>query len=177
MKIDLISIILPCYNERENVTRLVVAIHNELIDYNHEIIVVDDNSPDGTYRALADLNFPYVKPIIRTKDKGFANSIRCGVENSKGEIIVVMDSDFNHLPKYLPVMIANLNYFDCVIASRFLYFPLEKHYSVSRIVTSWMFNLFIRSILFSKVTENLFGFYAIKYFQEKAIAFQIYLVI
>ena len=162
MKTDLISIILPCYNERENVTQLVVAIHTELIDYNHEIIVVDDNSPDKTYQALIDLNYPYVRPIIRTANKGFANSIRCGIENSHGEIIVVMDSDFNHLPKYLPVMIDNIKYFDCVIASRFLYFPIEKHYSVPRIVTSWMFNLFIRSILFSKVTENLFGFYAIK---------------
>ncbi len=162
MSTQLISVILPCYNERENVTQLVVAIHNELINYPHEILVVDDNSPDGTYQAMIELNYPYVMPILRTADKGFAKSIRCGIENAKGDYIVVMDSDFNHMPKYLPIMIDNLKYFDCVIGSRFLYFPIEKHYSTSRIVTSWMFNLFIRIVLGSKVTENLFGFYAIR---------------
>lgn len=159
---ELISIVLPCYNERENVTKLVVEIHSQLIHYPHEIIVVDDNSPDGTYEAMKNLNYSYVNPLLRTNDKGLANSIRYGIENSKGDIIVVMDSDFNHLPKYLPVMIDNLKYFDCVIASRFLYFPAEKHYSVSRIISSWIFNIFIRVMLFSKVTENLFGFFAIR---------------
>lgn len=157
-----ISVVLPCYNEKENIIKIVPAIHKELIAYNHEIIVVDDNSPDGTYHAIIQKGYDYVKPILRTVDKGLAKSIRCGIENSSGDIIVVMDSDFNHQPKYLPMMIDNLKYFDCVIASRFLYFADEEHYSYFRIITSWIFNLFIRILLFSKITENLFGFYSIK---------------
>ena len=157
-----ISIILPAYNEKESLLKLMPAIHETLLAYDHEILVVDDNSPDGTYQAILDLNFSYVKVILRKADRGFAKSIRCGIENALGNILVVMDSDFNHLPKYIPIMIDNMKYYDCVIASRFLYFPLEKHYSLFRIITSWMYNLFIRIILSSGVTENLFGFYAIK---------------
>src|ERR1022692_1368723 len=104
---DCISVVLPCYNERENVSKLVVAIHDELREYNHEIIVVDDNSPDGTYQSLVAGSYPCVVPILRTKDKGFAKSIRCGIEIAKGNIIVVMDSDFNHQPKYLKFMVDN----------------------------------------------------------------------
>ena len=157
-----ISIVLPCYNEKENILALVPVIHEVLGAYEHEILVVDDNSPDGTYQAIKEKGYLYVVPILLTADSGFAKSIRCGIENAKGEIIIVMDSDFNHMPKYLPIMVDNMKYFDCVIASRFLYLPLEKHDSVFRIVSSWFFNLFIRMVLFSKVTENLFGFFAIK---------------
>ena len=157
-----VSVILPCYNEKENILKLVPVIHEVLLQYNHEILVVDDNSPDGTYEEIKKMNYEYAVPILRTTDRGFAKSIRCGIENSTGEIIVVMDSDFNHQPKYLPVLVDNIKHFDCVIASRFVYFPVEKHYSLFRIITSWMYNLFIRIILLSGVTENLFGFFSIR---------------
>ncbi|MFC1815192.1 glycosyltransferase, partial [Thermodesulfobacteriota bacterium] len=116
-----ISIILPTYNEKGNILLLIDAIHAELYDYNHEIIVVDDNSPDGTYQAVLGLNHPNVKTILRTENRGFANSIRCGIENAVGDIFVIMDSDFNHRPEYLPFMIQSLSHYDCVSASRFLY--------------------------------------------------------
>jgi dolichol-phosphate mannosyltransferase len=161
-----VSVILPCYNERGNVILLISEIHEQLGFCNHEIIVVDDNSPDGTYQAVTDCHLPYVKAILRTTDKGYAKSIRCGIENASGDSLVIMDSDFNHLPKYLPIMVENLKYYDCVIGSRFLYFPLENHYNIYRIISSWFFNLFIRLTLFSAITENLFGFFAIK---KKAI--------
>ncbi|MBI4945440.1 MAG: glycosyltransferase [Bacteroidetes bacterium] len=157
-----VSVILPAYNEKDSILMLVPAIHEAIAGYDHDILVVDDNSPDGTYKALLDLNLSYVKAILRETDRGFAKSIRCGIENASGDIIVVMDSDFNHLPKYLPIMIDNLKYYDCVIGSRFLYFPLEKHYNLFRIISSWMFNLFIRFTLLSGITENLFGYFAIK---------------
>jgi len=157
-----ISVILPAYNEKESLLKLIPAIHEALLDYKHEILVVDDNSPDGTHQAILDSKFSYAKVILRETDRGFAKSIRCGIENSSGEVLAVMDSDFNHLPKYIPIMIDNIKYYDCVIASRFLYFPLEKHYSLFRIITRWMYNIFIRLVISSGVTENLFGFYAIK---------------
>ena len=162
MMTDKVSVILPCYNEKENILKLVPVIHEFLKDYNHEILVVDDNSPDGTIDAIKEKNYEYVVPILRITDRGFAKSIRCGIETASGEIIVVMDSDFNHQPKCLPILIDNIKYYDSVIASRFLYLPLEKNDSLFRIVSSWFFNLFIRIILFSKVTENLFGYYAIR---------------
>lgn len=156
----MISVVLPAYNERENVIPLSNAIHEVIKNYDHEIIVVDDNSPDGTYNALVELNKEWLKPILRNKDRGFAKSIRCGIENAKGDIIIVMDSDFNHIPEYLPFMLASLNYYDCVSASRFLYGG--KMDSKIRHYLSWIFNIFVRIMTGGKITDSLYGYFAIK---------------
>lgn len=157
---DFISIVLPCYNELGNVSKLIVAINDELKGYNHEIIVVDDNSPDGTYQSLIAESFPCVVPVLRMKDKGFANSIRYGIEIAKGNIIVVMDSDFNHQPKYLKFMVDSISYYDCVSASRFQYGGTMD--SKSRHYLSWLFNIFTRVMTGGMVTDSLYGFFAIK---------------
>lgn len=155
-----ISIILPAYNEADSILKLIVSIHNHIADYKHEILVVDDNSPDGTYNIVKNAGLNYVKPILRLKDRGFANSIRCGIENATGIIIIIMDSDFNHQPKYLPFMIDSLNYYDCVSASRFVYGGDMG--GRSRHLMSWLFNIFVRIMTRGKVTDSLYGFFAIK---------------
>ena len=63
-----ISVILPTYNEKGNIVPLVKEIHSTLFEYDHEIIVVDDNSPDGTYQAVKDLKYKWVIALLRTKD-------------------------------------------------------------------------------------------------------------
>jgi dolichol-phosphate mannosyltransferase len=160
MKNNLVSIVLPTFNEKESIGVLVDEIHGKLAAYNHEILVVDDNSPDGTYQKLEELNHSHVRPILRTSDKGFANSIRCGIENANGDIIIIMDSDFNHQPKYLPFMIESLEFYDCIVASRFVYGGDMG--SRSRHTLSWLFNIFVRLMTGGKVTDSLYGFIAIK---------------
>ncbi len=156
----MISVILPCYNEIDSICLLVDEIHGKLVNYNHEILVVDDNSPDGTYKKLQDLNYPFLKPILRIKNKGFANSIRCGIENAEGDIIIIMDSDFNHQPKYLTFMVESLKFYDCILASRFVYGgDMGNRYRHSM---SWIFNIFVRIMTGGKVTDSLYGFIAIK---------------
>lgn len=160
MALDMVSIILPAYNEKDNLVPLIADIHKYLAAYDHEIIVVDDNSPDGTYGAVRDLNLPFVKPILRVEKRGLANSIRCGIENAKGDAIVVMDSDFNHKPEYLPFMIDSLRYYDCVVASRYLYGG--GMYSRQRLLMSWAFNIFVRLTVGGQITDNLCGYFAIR---------------
>ncbi|MEW6097392.1 MAG: glycosyltransferase [bacterium] len=155
-----LSVILPTYNERGNITLLIDAIHAELHEYDHEIIVVDDNSPDGTYEAILDLGYPFVKAILRTSSPGLANSIRCGLENANGNVFIIMDSDFNHQPKYLPFMIKALSYYECVLGSRFVYGG--KMDSRIRHLLSWYFNIFVRVLTGGKITDTLYGFFAIK---------------
>lgn len=155
-----VSVVLPCYNEKENLLKLVPVIHEILKDYDHEILVIDDNSPDNTYAALLELNLEYLVLILRETDRGFAKSIRCGLENATGDILIIMDSDFNHQPKYLPFMIDNLKYYDCVSASRFLYGGSMDH--PIRHMLSWIFNIFVRLMTRGKVTDSLYGFVSIK---------------
>ena len=139
-KANLASIILPCYNEKKNVIRLASRINEILKAYDFEILIVDDNSPDNTYSALRKLGIPNVIPILRTEGKGLANSIRTGLEKAKGESIVIMDSDFNHNPEYIPFLFENLKFYDCVSASRFLYGGIMD--SRMRHLLSWVLNVF-----------------------------------
>jgi dolichol-phosphate mannosyltransferase len=156
----LVSIVVPTYNEGGNIVPLVGAIHAALRDYEHEILVVDDNSPDGTYNIVADLGYDFLRPILRTENRGFANSIRCGLENAKGSILIVMDSDFNHQPKYLPFMVDALDYYDCVLASRFVYSGSMGHRT--RHLLSWTFNIFVRIVTGGMVTDTLYGYFSVR---------------
>lgn len=160
MNNQIVSVILPTYNESESIVLLINAIHTELGAYNHEIVVVDDNSPDGTYKSLMDLGLSYVKAILRTENRGFANSIRCGLENASGNVFIIMDSDFNHQPKYLPFMVSALSFYDCVSASRYIYGGGMDNWL--RHVLSSIFNLFVRAVTGGSVTDSLYGFIAIK---------------
>ncbi len=154
-----ISIILPTYNERRNVLPLIAAIEDVMRGREYEVLVVDDNSPDGTYAAVCELGRPRVRAILRTEDRGFAKSIRCGLEEARGDIFVIMDSDFNHQPKYLPFMIDALDGYDCVSGSRFVYGG--KMNSRRRHLASWGFNIFTRVMTGGQITDSLYGFVAI----------------
>lgn len=155
-----VSVIVPCYNERGNILQLIEAIHQELANFNHEIIVVDDNSPDGTFDLVKNKNYDYVRAFQRTSDPSLAKSIRAGLEYAKGEILVVMDSDFNHQPLYLPMMVNNVSYYDAVFGSRFVFGGTMD--SRFRHVASWVFNVFVRLVTGQSITDSLYGFFAIK---------------
>lgn len=160
MQPNFISIVLPCFNEKCNVVPLIHEIREVLINQPHEIIVVDDNSPDGTFQAVVDLDFSNVKAILRVTDPSFAKSIRTGIEASVGNIILIMDSDFNHEPSYLPIMVANCQFYDVVSGSRFVYGGSMG--SKFRHICSWIFNIFVRILTRRLVTDSLFGFIAIR---------------
>ncbi len=156
----MISVILPAYNERKNVPLLLVEIHEALGSREHEILLVDDDSPDGTAEVVKEMRLPYVQIVPRCGPRGFAASIFDGVVAAHGDLLVVMDSDFNHQPKYLPFMIENLKYYDCVSASRFLYGGWMD--GRVRFKASWIFNIFTRALTGGQVTDSLYGFFAIR---------------
>lgn len=155
-----LSVILPTYNEKGNIVPLIEEIKSRLRNTDHEIIVIDDNSPDGTYGAVKDARLQGVKVVQRTENKGLAQSIRCGIECSRGEILVIMDSDFNHQPCYISELIAGISQYDCVSASR--YVGEGRMNSRFRHFASGMFNRFINLTTGGTVKDNLYGFFAIK---------------
>ncbi len=158
--INKVSVILPTYNERENILLMIDILHSVLRHYEYEILVVDDNSSDGTYQTVLKLNDPCVRTILRTENRGLANSIRCGLENATGDVFVIMDSDFNHQPKYLSFMLQSLSHYRCVLASRFLYGGKMNNWM--RHFLSWIFNIFIRLMTGGTITDSLYGFLAIR---------------
>ncbi|OGX39045.1 MAG: hypothetical protein A3G91_03050 [Omnitrophica WOR_2 bacterium RIFCSPLOWO2_12_FULL_50_9] len=158
--IPAISVILPTRNERDNVVPLIDCIHQELRGYSYEIVVVDDESLDGTYGAVLFLDDFRVRVFLRRGESGLAHAIRQGIENSRGEVLIVMDSDFDHNPRSLRSLIRSLCGFDCVSLSRFLRPRLLG--VPPRQILSWIFNLFVRKMTGIELTDTLYGFFAVK---------------
>ena len=120
-----ISVILPAFNERLNLLAIIPEINEVLVGEGFqpsdvEIIVVDDSSSDGTLEALQTLHLKSLQVLSNTYTKGLASSLRCGIEAARGEMILVMDSDYNHDPRQIPALIRALGSEDCVVGSRFL---------------------------------------------------------
>jgi len=164
-----LSVILPTYNEKGNIIELIDAITWHLLPMNieKEIIVVDDNSPDNTGKLAHDhfAENKEVKVFIRTRERGLATAIRYGMEKSSGNIIVVMDTDFNHDPKVLPQMTKFLEYYDIIIGSRYTMGGGTMGSGMSdnfRYISSFTFNFLIRIVLGTRTQDNLSGFFAIR---------------
>jgi dolichol-phosphate mannosyltransferase len=157
-----VSVVLPTYNEIENIVVLVESIISHMPhEIEYEILVVDDNSPDHTYEAVqsAFSGNPAVIPVLRTSDRGLANSLRAGVEKTAGDLVVLMDTDFNHNPADLPRMLHLAKVCDVVVGSRFCAggsMPGLMHYLLS-LVYNWL----IRIVLRTQIQDNLSGFAAI----------------
>ncbi|MCD6419492.1 MAG: glycosyltransferase [Synergistetes bacterium] len=158
-----VSVILPTYNERESIVPLIKEVKRALEGYDLDIWVVDDNSPDGTAEAVLEefKRDEEINVIKRTDERGLASAIRRGIEVSSGEKIVIMDTDFNHSPEYLPMMLEFSNYFDVVIGSRYV-FGGGMDTSKLRFIGSYLFNNFIKFVLWMRTNDNLSGFLAIK---------------
>ncbi|TDJ04144.1 MAG: glycosyltransferase [Deltaproteobacteria bacterium] len=151
----LVSIILPAHNERENLKLLIPDIAKILSKYNHEIIIIDDASIDGTKHAVSDFNVVY---IYNHNRQGLAKSIKLGIDTSLGEHIIVMDSDGDHNSVHLPLMINNLKISDVVLTSRF-----KKGSKVPGKVRPFLslgFNLFVRVMTGGKLSDYLYGHWA-----------------
>ncbi len=121
----LVSIIVPTYNERENLPILVERISKALNGkYSYEIIVVDDNSPDKTWEValeLASKGYP-VRLLRRPGKLGLGTAVLDGLKKASGEYIVVMDADLQHPPEVLPKLVekALSENADIVVASRYM---------------------------------------------------------
>lgn len=116
-----ISIIIPTYNERENIEKLIPLIDVYLKGLDYEIIVVDDNSPDGTAAVAEALSSKYpVRVVKRPRKMGLSSAIHSGIRVASGEAIVVMDADFQHSPSLIPRLVKRLEECDVVIASRYV---------------------------------------------------------
>jgi len=115
-----VTVITPVYNERKTLEKNIISIKKALTDTSHEIIIVDDNSPDGS-GGVADrlaLQLPGVKVLHRPRKMGLGTAYKDGFALSTGELIVSMDSDLSHDPRYIPSMIECASSHDIVIGSR-----------------------------------------------------------
>ena len=119
----MVSIILVTYNEKDNISNFVLEILKFFPNKkNVEIIIVDDNSTDGTIQSIQKLNLSQVKLIIRKKTRGLASAFYRGILESQGEYIAWLDCDGSHPAYLIPIMHSNIvqKKYDVAIASRYV---------------------------------------------------------
>ena len=157
-----VSIIIPTFNERENIISLILKLKNVLGETDYEFIIVDDNSHDKTYEEI-NKHFgkdKKVKLFVRKNERGLGSAILHGIKNSKNGIIIGMDADFNHPPKLIQHMLKEVKDSDLIIASRFIKGGgMEEK---KRYISTFIFNKFLKHILGFPIMDNMSGFYAIK---------------
>lgn len=121
-----VSLILPTYNEAENIVPLMERLEKSLKDrWQYELIVVDDDSPDETAARARKYgkDNPAIRVIQRKNERGLTSAINCGLKASYGEIIGWMDCDLSHPPELIVTMLSTLESdpmnLHAVIASRY----------------------------------------------------------
>lgn len=156
-----VLIIIPTYNERENLPPLVRAV---LAQPGSRVMVVDDQSPDGTGKIADQLarEFPgRVTVIHRTGLRGFGRSYVEAMTRAvadEADIIGQMDADFSHDPQYLPALMGAAEHADLVIGSRYLQGISVVNWPLRRIMLSTTANSYIRTITRMPIRDCTGGF-------------------
>jgi dolichol-phosphate mannosyltransferase len=154
-KSQIVSIVIPTYNEKDNIINLITKINYEL---NENIIIVDDNSEDKTGDAVKSLGLQNVKVFIRNDEKGLGSALRYGISKALemgSSFIITMDADFSHDPIYLKPMLDKAKQgYDLVIGSRYVKGGKIENWSYKRKMISHGANLLVRLLLRSPLKDN-----------------------
>ncbi|MBN2042494.1 MAG: glycosyltransferase [Candidatus Aenigmarchaeota archaeon] len=161
----LISVIIPTYNERENMEVLVPEIFMTLSRNNirGEVIVVDDNSPDGTWKAAEKMKKMYNIKVVRRKGKmGLSSAVLKGMGKAEGDIIGVMDADFSHPPEIIPELVEPImkNQADMTVGSRKIKGGGTEGWPLTREIISWGASLLAKPL--TSVKDPMSGFFFFK---------------
>tara|TARA_Y100000590_G_scaffold442024_1_gene569579 strand:- start:60 stop:755 length:696 start_codon:yes stop_codon:yes gene_type:complete len=160
------SIVIPVFNEGNNLSLLITKINFFLKKYKYEIIIVDDSSTDDSKNILKKLKkkFKNLKAIFRNKKRDLSKSCSEGFEISKYDYILVMDGDLQHNPKYIPFMISKFekNKCDFVIGARNLIKKRVKSLSFFRQSSSIIMIKFFDFIFGKKTIDPMSGFFLFK---------------
>jgi dolichol-phosphate mannosyltransferase len=161
---DKISIIIPTYNEKENIRKIIPEIDKNMDDYDYEILVVDDDSPDGTWKTAEKMSkeYPAVKVIRRKDERGLSSAVIKGFKMAKGDILCVIDADLSHPPSKLPEVIKPIieGVGEMVIASRYTEGGGTEGWPAKRRMISKSATLLARFV--TSVKDPMSGFIALK---------------
>ncbi|HEY2924526.1 MAG TPA: polyprenol monophosphomannose synthase [Candidatus Eisenbacteria bacterium] len=154
-------IVMPTYNERENLVELLRRIFAEGLPL--EILIIDDNSPDGTGAVADELAAadPRVHVMHRPGKMGLGSAYVAGFRYAleRGyDAVFEMDADFSHNPESLPEFLRELETADLVVGSRYLYGVTVVNWPLKRLILSYLANVYSRVITGMPLKDATGGF-------------------
>ncbi len=154
-------IISPTYNERKNVGELIKRLHD--IDNTYHILIVDDNSPDGTgdYIETLKADYPNLHLLRRPGKDGLGKAYCAGFQwalEHDFDAIIQMDADMSHNPDDVPKLIHGLTYGDLVIGSRYVQGVSVVNWPIRRLMLSYGANLYSRIVTGLPIRDATAGF-------------------
>ena len=157
-----LSVVLPTFNEHDNIAPLIERLSAALREVPHELLVMDDRSPDGTAGVARELRgrYPGLQVIERDPPQGLTDSIREGVERANGKFVVWMDCDLSHPPEMVTELLAPLLAGDADITavSRYVGGAADVRDSRFERLYSRMINKFAQICIHSAVTDYTTGY-------------------
>ncbi|MBF0286761.1 MAG: glycosyltransferase family 2 protein [SAR324 cluster bacterium] len=159
-----LSIIIPTYNECPNLPLIVEQLQQILKGHLYEIIIVDDNSEDGTWQLAKEMSLQHqnIQLIRRIHRKGLTSAVIEGFLLGKGESVAVVDADMQHDLRLLPVMLEHMGEYDIVIGSRYLEQKSIPGWNRLRLWGSRLATQLACHFLKREVTDPLSGFFMLK---------------
>lgn len=158
-----ILVIIPTYNEADNITKIIPEVLSNTTEEDlFNVLVVDDNSPDGTAALAEGMNRDDVFVLKREKKSGLGTAyvagFRYAIEN-KYDFVFEMDADFSHDPKYLKTFISKIKEGnDLVIGSRYVNGVSVLNWPIGRLILSYMASVYTRMVTGLKVRDTTAGF-------------------
>ena len=155
-------VVIPTYNEAENLPLIVPQILEQ--DAGLEVLVVDDDSPDGTGKLadeLVETTGGRVHVMHRTAKEGLGPAYRAGITRALelgADLVFQMDADFSHPPNVLPVMLEAIEQADVVQGSRYLNGITVVNWPIERILISYFGNWYVRKVTGLPLTDTTGGF-------------------
>jgi dolichol-phosphate mannosyltransferase len=159
-------VMIPTYNEKENIAHLINEILKLKIKNLH-IVVADDNSPDGTWKIVEQIakKKSNVHLLLRKTKRGRGSGGKDGFIyclKHKADIIVEMDADMSHNPKYIPVMVKEIKNYDLILGSRHVKGGKDVGRGFARKIITYFANLYISIVLGLNVKDCNSGFRCFK---------------
>ncbi len=156
---------IPTYNERENIGDLIQGILNLRIPNLH-IVVVDDNSPDGTSEVVRKFSDnPEVELLLRTTRRGRGSAGIAGLKYALehgADYVLEMDADFSHHPRYIPHLLDAIKDADMVIGSRYIEGGRDINRGVIRRLVTFLAGVYVRILLKLKIRDVSSGYRCFK---------------
>ena len=168
-------VVLPTYDEAENLPLIVPQILEQSADL--EVLVVDDNSPNGTGKIADDLvaASSRVHVLHRSNKQGLGAAYRAGIARALllgADQVIQMDADFSHPPDQIPVLLFEIETHDVVLGSRYLHGITVVNWPIERILISWFGNQYARRATGLPISDMTGGFRCVRRSLLESIDFE-----